>query len=76
MKRTNTQRLAAVLAGFATALTAGSASAAIWHWACRGETGGQRVLFDQDGLMSPPAASRPRRLESSPWSRSRARSFS
>lgn len=60
MKRTNTQRLAAVLAGLATALPAGSASAAIWHWACRGETGGQRILFDQDGLYiaagSEPAA--------------------
>jgi hypothetical protein len=60
MKRTNTQRLAAVLAGLATALTAGSATAAVWQWACRGETGGQRVLFDRDGLYiaagSEPAA--------------------
>jgi hypothetical protein len=50
MKRTNTKRLAAALAGLATALMAGSAPAAVWHWACRGETGGQRVMFDQDGL--------------------------
>jgi hypothetical protein len=50
MKRTNSRRLAAVLAALATALTAGGAPAAVWHWACRGELGGQRILFDQDGL--------------------------
>src|SRR6516164_9719721 len=60
MQRTDTQLIAALLAGFATALMAGSATAAVWHWACRGETGGQRVLFDRDGLYiaagSEPAA--------------------
>jgi hypothetical protein len=50
MKRTNTQRLAAVLAGLAAALTATSAPAAVWHWACQGELGDQRILFDRDGL--------------------------
>jgi hypothetical protein len=50
MKRTNTQRLAAVLAGIATTLTAGSAPAAVWRWACQGEIGDQLILFDRDGL--------------------------
>jgi hypothetical protein len=50
MKRTNTLRLAAVVAGLATALAAGSAPAAVWRWACQGETEGQVILFDRDGL--------------------------
>jgi hypothetical protein len=50
MRRTNTQRLAALLAGLAAVLAAGSAPAAVWHWACQGELGDQRVLFDRDGL--------------------------
>jgi hypothetical protein len=50
MKRTNTKRLAAVLAGLGTVLTATSAPAAVWHWACQGEVGDQRILFDRDGL--------------------------
>jgi hypothetical protein len=44
------QPMAPLLAGLATALTVGSASAAVWHWACYGELGEQRILFDRDGL--------------------------
>jgi hypothetical protein len=50
MKKANAQLVAAVMAGLVAALTAWSASAAVWHWACKGELGDQRILFDQDGL--------------------------
>jgi hypothetical protein len=42
--------LTALLTGFAAALTATSAPAAVWEWACQGELGDQRILFDRDGL--------------------------
>jgi hypothetical protein len=50
MRRANIQLIATLLTGLAAALTCGSASAAVWRWACQGELGGQRILFDRDGL--------------------------
>lgn len=50
MRRTDAQWIAALLAGLAAVLTATSAPAAVWHWACHGEVGDQRILFDRDGL--------------------------
>jgi hypothetical protein len=50
MRRTNTQLVAGLLACLVAAMTFESASAAVWHWACRGKLDGQRVLFDRDGL--------------------------
>jgi hypothetical protein len=50
MKRANTQLLAALLTGLAAASTVTSASAAVWEWACQGELGDQRILFDREGL--------------------------
>lgn len=50
MRRADTQLIVALLTGLAAVLAAGSASAAVWHWACQGELGGQRILFDRGGL--------------------------
>jgi hypothetical protein len=44
------QGIAILLAGLAAALTATSAPAAVWKWACQGELDGQRILFDREGL--------------------------
>ena len=49
-RRANMELVAALLAGLAAASTVTRASAAIWEWACQGELGGQRILFDRDGL--------------------------
>ena len=50
MRRANTPLVAALLTGLAAVLTVERASAAVWHWACQGELGDQRILLDQDGL--------------------------
>jgi hypothetical protein len=50
MRVTHTHRAAALLTGLAATLTAGSASAAVWTWACQGELNDQRIVFDRDGL--------------------------
>jgi hypothetical protein len=50
IRRIDMQVAAALMTGLAAALTVNSASAAIWTWACQGELGGQRILFDQSGL--------------------------
>jgi hypothetical protein len=50
MRRDDTRLFAALLTGLAAALTATSASAAVWEWACQGELGGQGILFDREGL--------------------------
>jgi hypothetical protein len=50
MRRVDRKLAAAFLTCLAAALTTRSASAAVWHWACQGELGDQRILFDRDGL--------------------------
>ena len=50
MRRADTRPIAALLAGLAAMLMAGSASAGVWAWACQGELDEQRILFDRDGL--------------------------
>ena len=50
MGRSDARLIAALLTGLAAVPTAGSASAAVWHWACQGELGDQRILFDREGL--------------------------
>jgi hypothetical protein len=50
MTRAKGRRVAALLTGLAAALTATSARAAVWTWACQGDIGGQHILFDRDGL--------------------------
>jgi hypothetical protein len=50
MRGFNTRLLAALLTGVAAVLTATSAPAAVWEWACQGELADQRILFDRGGL--------------------------
>jgi hypothetical protein len=50
MRRANKRLAATVLTGFAAVLAVQSAPAAVWRWACQGELGDQRVLFDREGL--------------------------
>jgi len=50
MRRANKQLLATVLMGFAAVLMVENAGAAVWRWACQGELGDQRILFDREGL--------------------------